>query len=148
MRPTWSREAPAIESAQANPGHLRSYFREAADHCRTCRREGVPYLLGWGRSLEGLPGRCGLTRPSALRHGDDDLAACMSLLHMEQTLGRVGQWVRPVDDRRELPGLDEPSHGEQLLPVLPGRERAEPLRDERIGDDRPQDAGNRPEHVA
>src|SRR5215207_3707799 len=72
----------------------------------------------------------------------------MSLLHMEQTLGRVGQWVRPVDDRRELPGLDEPSHGEQLLPVLPGWERAEPLRDERIGDDRPADAGNRPEHVA
>src|SRR5215204_3204394 len=64
MCPTWSRETPAIESAQANPGHLRSYFREAADHCRTCRREGIPHLTGWGRSLEGLPGRCGLTRPS------------------------------------------------------------------------------------
>ena len=53
--------------------------------------------------------------PPVLRHGDDDLAACVPLLHAAQALGRVGQRVGPVEDRCELPGLDEPGEGEQLL---------------------------------
>ena len=56
----------------------------------------------------------------------------MALLHLAQTLDRIGQGVGAVDDRRELAVLDEPGHGEQLLPVLPGRERAQPLRVERL----------------
>ena len=63
-------------------------------------------------------------------HGDDDLAAGVPLLDVAQALGRVGQRVRPVDDRCELPVLDEPGEGEQLLPVLLGRQRSEPLSDE------------------
>ena len=65
-----------------------------------------------------------------LRHGDDDLAACVSLLHAAQALGRVGQRVGPVEDRCELPGLDETGEGEQLLPLLFVRDQSEPLSDE------------------
>jgi hypothetical protein len=65
-----------------------------------------------------------LTRPPISRHGDDGLAARVPLLHVAQALGRIGQGVRPVDDRRELTVLDEPGHREQFFPVLPGRERA------------------------
>src|SRR6266702_6121986 len=46
--------------------------------------------------------------PPVLRHGDDDLAACVPLLHAAQAVGRVGQGVGPVEDRCELPRLDEP----------------------------------------
>src|SRR5690349_9656729 len=51
-----------------------------------------------------------LTHPPISRHGDDGLAARVPLLHVAQALGRIGQGVRPVDDRRELPVLDEPGH--------------------------------------
>ena len=80
--------------------------------------------------------------PLVLRHGDDDLAACVPLLHAAQALGRAGQRVRPVQDRCELPGLDEPGEGEQLLPLLFVRDQPEPLSDEIIDDDRPQDASD------
>ena len=69
-------------------------------------------------------GSASLTHLPISRHGDDDFAARVPLLHVAQTLGRIGQGAGPVDDRRELPILDEPGHGEQFLPVLPGRERA------------------------
>jgi hypothetical protein len=41
------------------------------------------------RWFPGVPGA-----PPVLRHGDDDLAACVSLLHAAQALGRVGQRAR------------------------------------------------------
>ena len=56
--------------------------------------------------------------PPVLGHGDDDLAACVSLLHAAPALGRAGQRVRPVQDRCELAGLDETGEGEQVLPLL------------------------------
>ena len=65
------------------------------------------------RWFPGVPGA-----PRVLRHGDDDLAACVSLLHAAQALGRVGQRVGPVEDRCELSGLDETGEGEQLLLLL------------------------------
>src|SRR6266576_510187 len=77
-----------------------------------------------------------------------DGAACVPLLHAAQALGRVGQRVGPVEDRCELPGLDEPGEGEQLLPLLFVREQSEPLSDETVDHDRPQDASDGPEHVA
>jgi len=80
-------------------------------------------------------------------HGDDGFAARVPLLHVAQARGRLGQRVGPADDGRELPVLDQPGHGEQLLPALPGRERAQPLRDERAGHHRPHDAGDGPEHM-
>ena len=86
--------------------------------------------------------------PPVLRHGDDDLAACVPLLHAAQALSRAGQRVGPVEDRYELPGLDEPSEGEQLLPFLFVRDQPEPLPDKAVDHDRPQDASDGPEHVA
>src|SRR6185369_15979117 len=56
----------------------------------------------------GWPASAGLTHPPISRHGDDGLAARVPLLHVAQALGRIGQGVRPVDNRRELPVLDEP----------------------------------------
>src|SRR4051794_37747391 len=50
-------------------------------------------------------------------HGDDDLAACVSLLQVAQACGGVGQWEGAVEDRRELPGLDERGDGEQVFAV-------------------------------
>ena len=67
---------------------------------------------------------------SGSRHGDDDLAAGVSLLHVAQALGRVGERVGPVEDRGGLPGLDELGDGEQVVRVLFVREQSEPLSDE------------------
>ena len=67
---------------------------------------------------------------------------------LHAALGRAGQRVRLVEDRRELPGLDEPGEGEQLLPLLFVRDQPEPLSDEAVDHDRPQDASDGPEHVA
>ena len=86
--------------------------------------------------------------PPVVRHGDDDLAACVPLLHAAEALGLAGQRVCPVEDRCELPGLDEPGEGEQLLPLLFVRDQPEPLSDETVDHDRPQDASDGPEHVA
>ena len=94
-----------------------------------------------GHSL--VPGR-----PAVLRHGHDDLAACVPLLHAAQALGRVGQRVGPVEDGVSLPGLGEPGGGEQLLPLLFVRDQPEPLSDETVDHDRPQGASDWPEHVA
>jgi hypothetical protein len=63
-------------------------------------------------------------------------------------LGRVGQRVRPVEDRGELPGVDERGEGEQLLPLLFVREQSQPLSDEAVDHDRPKNGAHRPEHVA
>src|SRR5215207_3830695 len=79
---------------------------------------------------------------SASRHGDDDLAACVSLLHVAQALGRVGERVRPVEDRYELPGLDEPGEGEQLVALLFVRDQSEPLSDETVDHDRPKNGAH------
>src|SRR5215472_17919336 len=43
----------------------------------------------------------------ALRHGDDDLAAGVSALHLPQCLSGVGHRVCPVQDGRELAVFDE-----------------------------------------
>jgi hypothetical protein len=65
-----------------------------------------------------------------------------------QALGRAGQRVGPVEDRCELPGLDEPGEDEQLLALLFVRDQPEPLPDETVDHDRPQDGSDGPEHVA
>ena len=54
----------------------------------------------------------------------------------------------PVEDRCELPGLDEPGAGEQLLPLLFVRDQPEPFPDQTVDHDRPQDASDGPEYVA
>jgi hypothetical protein len=54
----------------------------------------------------------------------------VALFHVTQALGRVGQWVGPVEDRCQLPVLDEFVEGEEVLPLLRGRDPAEPLPDE------------------
>jgi hypothetical protein len=46
-----------------------------------------PTVRIWGCTW----GTCVLTLKPVLRHGDDDLAACVPLLHAPQTLGRAGQ---------------------------------------------------------
>jgi hypothetical protein len=72
----------------------------------------------------------------------------VSLLHAAQALGRAGQRVRPVQDRCELAGLDETGEGKQVLPLLFVRDQPEPLPDQAVDHDRPQDASDGPEHVA
>ena len=72
----------------------------------------------------------------------------VSLLHAAQALGRVGERVRPVEDRCELSGLNEPGEGEQLVALLFVREQSQPLSDETVDHDRPKNGADRPEHVA
>src|SRR5919197_6767120 len=64
------------------------------------------------------------------RDGDDDLAAGVPLLHVVQAGGGVGQRVGPVEHRGQLPVLDEPGEGEQVLRVRFGEERPQPPPDD------------------
>src|SRR3954454_4968313 len=81
------------------------------------------------------------------RRGDDDLAADVSFLQVAQARGGVGQRVGPVDDRCELPGLDELGDGEQVFPRPGVRERSEPLSDETVGNDHAEDSRYRAEQM-
>ena len=55
--------------------------------------------------------------------GDDDRSARMSFSDMTDRLGGPTQWVRPVDDRCDLPGFDESLQDDQVRSVrkLDGR---------------------------
>ena len=102
----------------------RSWPSACADPSRSCRETHTkshthPRWAGARKSVRRAP------RPSLVRqrpqndvrgrplvprrprqphaHGDDDLAACVSLLNGRRRLGRVGQRVRPVEDRCEFP---------------------------------------------
>ena len=62
----------------------------------SCLRPERAAAVGGGRrtmdeDVRWLPGA-----PPVLRHGDDDLAACVPLLHAAQALGGAGQRVRSV----------------------------------------------------
>lgn len=65
-------------------------------------------------------------------HGDDDLAARVSLLQVAQAGSALGQGEGPVEHRCEVPCLDEFGDGEQVLPRPGLRQRSEPLTDERV----------------
>jgi hypothetical protein len=80
------------------------------DRVRTGRDEHPRRDLGQASHRTGIPRAELRVVPS--RRGDDDLAACVPLLHIAQARGHLGQRVRPVEDRRELPVLDEPGEGE------------------------------------
>ena len=70
-------------------------------------------------AMDGDAVRIGACTRQSVAERDEGLASRVPLLHVAQTLGRVGQRIGQVDDRPELPVLDEPGQGEQLLPVLP-----------------------------
>ena len=91
-----------------------------------------------------LPRRSG----SASGHRDDDLASYVSLLDAAKAVGGLGERVGPVEDRRELPGLDEPGEGEQSVAVLFVRKYLKPLPDQTVDHHRSKNGAHRPEHVA
>ena len=52
----------------------------------------------------------------------DDLSPGVPLIHVGDGLGRLAQWVGPVDAWSYSPGLDEPSQSVQVFTVLLGDE--------------------------
>jgi hypothetical protein len=58
-------------------------------------------------------------------HRDDDRPSGMSFSDMSQCLTCSTQWERAVDDRRDLPGLDECLQGNQVFAVLSLDRRAQ-----------------------
>src|SRR3954454_20802875 len=99
----------------------------------SARRVAMPDSSAQRRVAAGLVR--GPARPGGSRHRDDDLAAYVSFLQVAQARGGVRERVGPVDDRREVAGLDELDDGEQVLPGPGVRERSEALPDEAVGDD-------------
>src|SRR6185437_4179253 len=73
------------------------------------------------------PSRPSLDGPVEGSDGDDDRTSRMSCSDMPDRLGGLTQWVRPVDDRRDLPGFNEPLQDEQVCPVLEFDARAQLL---------------------
>src|ERR1700687_2541829 len=49
---------------------------------------------------------------------DDNRSSRMSFSDITDCLAGPTQWVRSVDDRRDLPGFDESLQGDQILSVL------------------------------
>src|SRR5215212_1504162 len=64
-------------------------------------------------------------------HGDDNFSLSVSLLQITAGLGDLAKWVRPVDDRCDLPRFDELFEDEHVLVVLLGDERPQLLAHER-----------------
>ena len=60
-------------------------------------------------------------------YGDEDFSSSMSLFQIPDGLRGLAQRVGPVDDRRDLAGLDELLEDEQVLLVLRRNERAQLL---------------------
>ena len=50
-------------------------------------------------------------------HGDDDIFSVVSLFQIPDCLGDLGERVRPVADRCDLPGFDELLEDDQMLLV-------------------------------
>jgi hypothetical protein len=73
------------------------------------------WVLPAGQSFVRAEGG-GIGGPGSV-HGDDDLAACVSVLQVAQARSGVGQGEGAVEERRELPGLDERGDGEQVFAV-------------------------------
>src|SRR4051794_9194071 len=80
-------------------------------------------------------------------HGDDDLAARVSVLHVAQAGSGVGQGVGPVEDGRELSGFDEVGDGEQVFPLPLVRQRSESLPDQNVDGDHQEDSPDRAEQA-
>ncbi len=57
-------------------------------------------------------------------HGDDDLAGGVTPGEVTDRVGRVGEGIGAVDDRRDGAGLDEPGHGIEVLGALLGDQPA------------------------
>src|SRR5215210_1371463 len=64
-------------------------------------------------------------------HGDDNFSLSVSLLQKTDGLGDLAKWVRPVDDRCDLPRFDEFFEDDHVLVVLLGDERPQLLAHER-----------------
>src|SRR5439155_2895222 len=71
---------------------------------------------------------------------DDDLSSRVSLFEIADGLGRFAQWVRSVDDRCDLPGLQELLQENQVLFRELRDEEQELLTDEPRQDGRSQGA--------
>src|SRR5437763_6918366 len=69
--------------------------------------------------------------------GDDDLSSGAALLDVPDGIRYVAEWVGPVDDRRDLPGLDQFGQDGQVFVVLVADERAQLLADEPRQEHRP-----------
>ena len=60
-------------------------------------------------------------------HGDNDLPASVALREIPERLGDLGQRVGFIDDRRDLSGLEEFVHEEQVLVVWLRNKRSQAL---------------------
>jgi len=64
-------------------------------------------------------------------HPDHDLPSSVTCFQVPHRLAGLTQRVGPVDDRREVAGLDEVFHDLQVLPAPCRKERAQPLAHQR-----------------
>src|ERR1700716_2965331 len=65
-----------------------------------------------------LPAMGGVSAGVRASDGDDNRSSRMSFSDITHCLAGPTQWVRSVDDRRDLPGFDESLQGDQVLSVL------------------------------
>ena len=84
--------------------------------------------IGCKRRLGRLLAMAPVIRTS---HGDNDLSSAVTFLQIPESVRDFAQRERSVDDRRELAGLDELLHEQQVLLVRRCRERPQVLAHER-----------------
>jgi hypothetical protein len=83
--------------------HCRRPAKELAGHTPP-RWAGSRPRPGWSQDcVFWQAGNCAQWRAGEPLHGDDDLAAGVSLLEVADDPGELGQRVGPVDHRRDLP---------------------------------------------
>src|SRR5712691_13176679 len=90
-----------------------------------------------GSSTRGLPRPCDLSATRA-SDGDDDLAVCAPVSEVPDGLGDLAQRERPVDDGRDLPGLEELAQCLQIFLALGRDPGAQLLTHERREQARPE----------
>src|SRR4030088_1464615 len=62
-----------------------------------------------------LPAMGRVFAPVRASDGDDNRASRVTLSDISDCLAGLTQWVRSVDDRRDLPGFDESLQGDQVV---------------------------------
>ena len=111
---TWQRfkgnQALAIRFHDLRHSHV-SQLLAAGVHAKAVSERG-----GNGEDRRGAQsGTGGIGVPGALRHGNDHVSFLVPLLDVRVGLDDLLQRIAPVDDRPDLPGLDELPEEDQVL---------------------------------
>src|SRR5436190_8406895 len=122
------------------PGLHAPRVRVRLDGGRVCdsARAAVATKLpnAWGSHRVGggersSPRRAWGRRAIRALDGNHELSSGVAFALVSESLGNLAQLVAPIDDRRDLSGLDELPQDNQVVPRMPCNEDAHPLSHER-----------------